>query len=77
MVAKIKAVIVGKADKVSRKTGNPYTVVTFMDNGDPVSLMLGDLVNDDAIEVMQMHDITLEIKLGRYMDAKIVDAKRC
>lgn len=77
MVAKIKAVIVGKVDKISKKTGNPYTVVTFMDNGEPISLMLGDLVNDDAIEIMQTHEMTLDINLGKYMNAKIVDAKRC
>lgn len=70
MQVKIRTRVLSAETKTSRKTGNPYTILNFMDGNQVVNAM----VNSDCpvnITPFNEYDITLDINL-RYNSARVV-----
>lgn len=67
--------ILGVATKISTKTNEPYHLVSFMEDGEPVSIMVNKNLQMPEIKEFEEYEIELDIKLGKYMNATIVAIK--
>lgn len=76
MVSKFETVFLGMVEKKS-KAGNPYHVVTFLDEGQAVSVMLANDVDTRSMpEVLSPCVITVSASLGRYQRIEVLDLER-
>lgn len=64
--------VVGHEVKASKKTGELYDVLCFIDGATPVSIMVKRGVTIPAIEPMKKYDLTIDVNLGRYMNATVL-----
>lgn len=75
MQVKLRTKVLSEVSKVSKKTGNPYRVVNFMDGAQIVNVMVTDEVTT-PIEQFADYELTLDVNI-RFGSFKIVDIKRC
>lgn len=76
MVSKFETVFLGMVEKKS-KQGNPYNVVTFLDEGNAVSVMLAKDVDTRSMpDVLSPCIVTVSASLGRYQRIEVLDIGR-
>lgn len=75
MQVKLKTKVLSEVSKVSKKTGNPYRVVNFMDGANIVNVMVIDDVKT-PVEPFADYELTLDCSI-RFGSFKIVEMKRC
>lgn len=67
----ISTVYLGSVTRKSQR-GNEYTVVTFMDDGEPVSAMLAADYNGALPDKLTECEIELNVQLGRYQKCEVL-----
>ena len=76
MVSKFETVFLGMVEKKSSQ-GNTYHVVTFLDEGQAVSVMLAKDVDVKSVpEVLSPCNVTVRASLGRYQRIEVLDLER-
>lgn len=76
MVSKFETVFLGVVERKS-KQGNSYNVVTFLDEGSAVSVMLAKDVDTRSLpDVLSPCIVTVSASLGRYQRIEVLDIER-
>lgn len=75
MQIKLKTKVLSEVSKVSKKTGQPYRVVNFMDGANVVNIMVVDEVKT-PVEPFADYEITMDCNI-RFGSFKIVGMTRC
>jgi hypothetical protein len=73
---KILTMVVAKESKVN-KNGEPYGVISIMDNSNVLNLVTKDHALFNDVEVFKKYEVKLDIVLGKYTQVKIVDFVPC
>ena len=74
MVVKFRTRLTGTTEKLSKK-GNPYTIVGFVDGAECYNCILDEGVDKRNIIPFAECDLTLDIKLGKYISVKVVNVE--
>ena len=76
MVSKFETVFLGMVEKQSAK-GNTYQVVTFLDEGEAVSVMVSRNAEiRNFPKVLEPCFVTVSASLGRYQKVEVLDLER-
>lgn len=75
MICTYRTHVLGVETKISQKTGNPYNTMALMDGAKPISLMVKDGVDITKVVPFKQMNVTVEVTLGKYMKATIIDVK--
>lgn len=67
---KFSSMVVAKEMKFN-KDGLPYGVITVMDGTNPLNLITKDNEVFHSVELYKIHDIVLDITLGKYTKVSI------
>ena len=74
MQVKFKTKVISEVSKVSKKTGNAYRVVNFMDGNQIVNVMVTDEVKTPVVP-FEDYELTLDVNM-RFGNFKIIDMAR-
>ena len=74
MQVKFKTKVISEVSKVSKKTGNAYRVVNFMDDNQIVNVMVTDEVKTPVVP-FEDYELTLDVNM-RFGNFKIIDMAR-
>lgn len=74
MQVKFKTKVISEVSKVSKKTGNAYRVVNFMDGNQIVNVMVTDDVKTPVVP-FEDYELTLDVNM-RFGNFKIIDMAR-
>ena len=74
MQVKFKTKVISEVSKVSKKTGNAYRVVNFMDGNQIVNVMVTDEVKTPVVP-FEDYELTLDVNM-RFGNFKIVEMAR-
>ena len=76
MVSKLNTVFLGYVQRISSKTNKNYNVISFMDEGEPVSVMLNENFDVSNLpNVMTKCELTVKASLGRYQKVEVLDVE--
>lgn len=74
MRVEIETLVIGKENKVSKQTGKPYSVVSFMDGVRPLQAIL--LCDEKEVEVGVPQVLTIDINIGKYTKIEVHECRK-
>lgn len=68
--------VVGTSVKTSRTTGNPYSLIAFMDGGEVVSAMGNKNLDIRDIKPFEEYELELDINMGKYIKVEVTGCQK-